>query len=609
MTIDEKELKDIGYIEDPTEIKVEFIDPKNDEHFINLDKEYNEFVDSNVDKDYKKEQKQKVTEENVEFVIDTMSKEAKHDKPSIKQLFYGMNSAFTKIPIPHNVNSKNSGSGKSYLLNLVAEYFPSKSVMILAGASSKAFHHKEGVMVIRNVETGELEEVEPKIEKLEDELEELDSEKDKARIREIEKNIKYLKRHQQKLIDLDNTIIIIQDTPEDSLLVNLMSLSSQDSSHDQEYIFADKSSSGKIISGSNIIRGMPVIFTTRVVDDTRHERFEETNRRSINVTPNVSKEKIDAANNLIGNRYGLLPEEYDEKVASKEDKEKAKMIVSQIVEKLINHSKFLNPKESGIRVPFAESISHSIPSDNVWSMTVMERLMRYLSIVTKVNMDSRPRYVNIKTGAFYPISTFQDLKETLHLMERGASSIRQYIAEWYNQVFAPSYQQLSEPNAKVVYKDGHETVVAQEVHLGLTTNELAEKTKEILKIPKPSSDEILKKYLYPLLNQGIIDKEQSQVNKNNNIYFPSDTEQKSIFSLFANNPDQSQDLKLKVNDPAFYPSINVLAENLTLLEKHHANGCIENNKIYRLEDSDGKEITTKQLIERYLSNADLCFVE
>ena len=37
-----------------------------------------------------------------------------------------MNSAFTKLPIPHIVNSKNAGSGKSYLLNLVDEYFASK---------------------------------------------------------------------------------------------------------------------------------------------------------------------------------------------------------------------------------------------------------------------------------------------------------------------------------------------------------------------------------------------------------------------------------------------------------------------------------------------------
>jgi hypothetical protein len=265
----------------------------------------------------------KVTQEDISFVLDTITKEAKYDEPSIKQLFYGMLSAFTKIPIPHTVNSKDSGAGKSYLLNLVGDYFPGRHVMLLAGASAKALHHREGIMVIKDEQTGELKPVEPLIEELEEELEGLGGKNkdNKSRIKEIESEIKYLNKHQQKLIDLDNTIIIIQDTPEDALLVNLMSLSSQDSQKNQEYIFADKSTSGKIIQGSNIIRGMPAIFTTRVVDDTRHVRFEEINRRSINVTPNVTKQKIQTANRLIGMKYGLVPEEYDEKVVSKEDRE------------------------------------------------------------------------------------------------------------------------------------------------------------------------------------------------------------------------------------------------------------------------------------------------
>ena len=54
-------------------------------------------------------------------------------------------------------------------------------------------------------------------------------------------------------------------------------------------------------------------------------------------------------------------------------------------------------------------------------MTVMKRILHYLAIVTKVNMDERPRIVNTETGAFYPISTFEDVKETWELMERGGA--------------------------------------------------------------------------------------------------------------------------------------------------------------------------------------------
>ena len=248
-------------------------------------------------------------------------------------------------------------------------------------------------MVIKDEETGKLKPVESMILELEQEKDEIKQHKDeiinlidkdksrdnRRRLKEIESEIKSLLKRQQKLITLDNTIIIIQDTPQDSLLVNLMSLLSQDGQQDQEYIFADKSSSGKIVSGSNIIRGMPVLFTTRVVDDTRHARFEETNRRSINVTPNVSSEKIDSVNNLIASKYGLLPDEYDMQVVSRHDKDRTCQIVHCLVEKLKNHTKYLGAKESGVKIPFVHFIARSVPSDDVWSMTVMERMMRYLA--------------------------------------------------------------------------------------------------------------------------------------------------------------------------------------------------------------------------------------
>ena len=91
---------------------------------------------------------QRLSPEEISFVIDIIKKEAPYDLISIKQLFYGMISTFSKNPIPHNVNSKDSGAGKSYLLNLVSSYFPQKYVIALTGMSDKAIMHRNGVMVI-----------------------------------------------------------------------------------------------------------------------------------------------------------------------------------------------------------------------------------------------------------------------------------------------------------------------------------------------------------------------------------------------------------------------------------------------------------------------------
>jgi hypothetical protein len=186
------------------------------------------------------------------------------------------------------------------------------------------------------------------------------------------------------LIDLNNQIILGLDTPQDSLFDAIMALMSQDFPGDQKYEFAEKSSSGKMGRQVNRLRGMPVLFTSRVIDDTRAARFSEKNRRFINVNPVTSSKKIHTANNLIGLTYGSLPEEYDIQAVSRQDTERCKQIIEIIVAKLKHHSTYLKPKESGILIPFHNAISQCIPAseNQVWSMTVTDRTFKYLSTTT-----------------------------------------------------------------------------------------------------------------------------------------------------------------------------------------------------------------------------------
>ena len=256
----------------------------------------------------------KLTAEDINFVINTIKKEAQYDELSIKQLFYGMSSAFTKVPIPHIINSKESGAGKNYLLELVSKYFPDKYVIPLNGMSNKALFHRKGVLVIKNPQTGQEEsialvqnELNSKIDNLKEQIEdENDKEKSsrdkelikqaKKKIIEIESEIKDIEGRAEKLIQLDNQIILALDTPQDSIYDALMSIISQDTPRDQQYSFVEKSgSSGKLGTKNNILRGAPAFFSTQVIDDTKTLRFAEKNRRFINVNPDTSNEKIGAA--------------------------------------------------------------------------------------------------------------------------------------------------------------------------------------------------------------------------------------------------------------------------------------------------------------------------
>ena len=564
--------------------------------------------------------KEKLTEDDIKSIIETMVKEAKHDRISIKQIFVGMCGGIGNIAIHHNVNSKNTGAGKSYLLILVSEYFPSKYTLMLMGVSDKAFQHKEGTMVLKDPITNELTPTEPIITKLNLRIAELEQEikaeksnssDTKIRNKEVVKNIgkqivelqeeiKSISERQKKLIDLNNSIVILLDTPQDSFYAGLMSLLSSDTTGDQIYMFTDKNASGKLGSKENILRGSPAMFATRTIDDTRNQRFEETNRRFINVTPNVTPEKIKDANALIWQRYGLTSEEYDDVIVSTEDKEKIKHKIAVLCAKLKNHGKYFKPKQASVRIPFLYSIE--TPYNSEWAMTVNGRMVRYLTIITKIHMDNRPRLVKKDNpNLFYPIATFADLKETLELMELGGSNVRPYLADWYNDKFLPAFK--AEKQVKEHTDEDEKTV--KEDYVALTSKQLCE-------IAGVNNEVLRHKYIDPLINQGLIDKARSKIRKNENIYWVVDSKGDNIFSLF-----KDEDRKLRIKDAMRYPTKSFIIDSFkqTVIfgemfgDKH--GGILKKNifDTYRLEDTDGTEITLDQLIEKYFSNPETCFIE
>jgi len=97
----------------------------------------------------------------------------------------------------------------------------------------------------------------------------------------------------------------------------------------------------------------------------------------------------------------------------------------------------------------------------------------------------------------------------------------------------------------------------KENYVGVNYNQLAEKTRDVMHITKPSSDELHKNYLYPLLNLGFINKTQSAIDRRANIYSP--VEENNIFTMFQN----SQDFRLRITDPALFPRRQVLEEHFS----------------------------------------------
>jgi hypothetical protein len=77
-------------------------------------------------------------------------------------------------------------------------------------------------------------------------------------------------------------------------------------------------------------------------------------------------------------------------------------------------------KDNGTKIPYVSVLHSNLPTSDSWSMTILSRLLNYIAIITKVNMDSRPKIVDTETSVFYPISIYDDLKEALEIMRTAS---------------------------------------------------------------------------------------------------------------------------------------------------------------------------------------------
>ena len=97
---------------------------------------------------------------------------------------------------------------------------------------------------------------------------------------------------QRSSIDLNNTIIIILDTPKMEFLEAVAPLLSQES-YESEYSFADREgSSSGLKTRTNILRGCPALISAQAVDYSNEKKFAEINRRQISINPVMSQQKI-----------------------------------------------------------------------------------------------------------------------------------------------------------------------------------------------------------------------------------------------------------------------------------------------------------------------------
>lgn len=303
-------------------------------------------------------------DDEIQYCIDTILKEAKLEDRLVKQILYHMLSAYTNNPLNLGINSP-SGEGKNYVLRKVSENFPKEDVMFLTGMTDKALFHRNGKLVTKN-DNGEYEDIERLIKEYDSRIEDLQSEISttsdktlkqglKSQIKSVEEEKADLYKDAKKLIELSHKILIFLDTPSSRLFDALMSLLSHDN-HEVEYEYADTTNAG-IKTKSNVLRGWPVMIFAQALDFTHYQRYPEIKRRFSITNPKMDKDKYKAAIDLIAKKFSYPNYMYESLVVSKSEKEKVRQIIRGLRENILNVSDAIAPGDNNVIVPFEEVLS------------------------------------------------------------------------------------------------------------------------------------------------------------------------------------------------------------------------------------------------------------
>lgn len=179
-------------------------------------------------------------------------------------LFLAMLTAYTENDQLNIVITGPSSSGKTYLMQETAIYFPEEDKEIIAQASPTAFKHRQSTV---DPDTGE------------------------------------------KYVDLERKLVLFQDVPSFQLQETLRPLMSHDKK-ETVYLTTDRGKKSEHLTKESIIRGYSVFVTCSA--NSRMDEQEAT--RAIVLSPEVSKEKISAGIEMASIKNSN-PEEFAKKLS------------------------------------------------------------------------------------------------------------------------------------------------------------------------------------------------------------------------------------------------------------------------------------------------------
>jgi hypothetical protein len=142
----------------------------------------------------------------------------------------------------------------------------------------------------------------------------------------------------------------------------------------------------------------------------------------------------------------------------------------------------------------------------------------------------------------------------------------------------------------------------EELRKAVTTGELIEATKEMWG-KDYNTNQLLQTFIYPLLNQGYIDRIRSEIDKRSNIYYPLVTSKyiKLLYEDEYNNFVNSK--KILIENPDIFPSKTYLEFEIRSLLKYY----YETGVSITIVDHEDNVISVEELIDRYFNDTKQYF--
>lgn len=429
--------------------------------------------------------------------VNIISRTVKKDPNLVYHILFNGLSTFTKNP-SHLMITEKTAEGKTYPALEIAQYFPRDCIIILASATPQTFKYEHGVTVNENYES-----IQDKIYELSDTA----LSKDKIVQSQAKKELKKLLSKSKTLIDLTGKWIIFKEPPNQKLLEMMYSTLSKDEEYSEHKVVPD-GSRGKRETYTIVIKGTPSVLIATAKDETKSKRWMETFSRFTIISPKSSMQKYKEGMVLIGQKMGLPKVIYEEEVINKQQKQKCKQIISNLIE-------IIKKTNGECFNPFIDKLAEIYPHETGYRWRQRQRFDNLLLMHALCYYDERPQL--LIDGRTYPIITKKDLNFAIELSKNN-EVVPPHKLDWHNDIFMKAW----EKNGEII--EALDATDKKVIFVKRIKDYVESETKT-----KTSTKEIRETFLETLYDFGLIDKEKDPRAKSRDVYWPSSNNSKTSF--------------------------------------------------------------------------------